>query len=127
MRERLIELRKELGLTQTAFAKGLSLSPSNISNWERGSYEPASSVITLISKMYGCDETWLRTGEGEMFPPRGLREEVADYMGWLLASSDASSDFQLRFIKLLSEIPSEFWPVVEEKARAILFGESGEE
>lgn len=125
--EQIRDLRKFLGLNQTDFGAKIGLTFGAISGYESGRRECPDTVVLSICREYGCDEKWLRTGEGEMFPPRALRDEVAGYMERLLASTDASSDFQLRFIKLLSEIPSEFWPVVEEKARAILFGESGVE
>ena len=122
--EQINALRKFFGLNQTEFGAKIGLKGSSVSNYEVGRVSVPDSVVLSICREFGCDEKWLRTGEGEMFPPRALRDEVAGYMERLLASTDASSDFQLRFIKLLSEIPSEFWPVVEGKARAILFGES---
>lgn len=67
MKDRLKELRKKLGLTQKKFAEKLGISRNNIASYETGKSNPGSSIIQLICRVYNVNETWLRTGEGEMF------------------------------------------------------------
>ena len=122
--EQIRDLRKFLGLNQTDFGAKIGLTFGAISGYESGRRECPDTVILSICREYGCDETWLRTGEGEMFRPRNHREQVVDYLSRLLR--DPSADFQLRLIELISEIPPEFWPLLEEKARSILFPGDGE-
>ncbi|MDY5100103.1 MAG: helix-turn-helix transcriptional regulator [Oscillospiraceae bacterium] len=117
--EQINALRKFFGLNQAEFGAKIGLKGSSVSNYEVGRVSVPDSVILSICREYGCDETWLRTGEGEMFRPRNHREQVVDYLSRLLR--DPSADFQLRLIELISEIPPEFWPLLEEKARSILF------
>jgi transcriptional regulator with XRE-family HTH domain len=69
MKDRLKALRVALGLTQQELADGLKIHRGMISKYELGVSAPASSVISLICAQYGVNETWLRTGEGEMFAP----------------------------------------------------------
>lgn len=122
--ERINALRKFFGLNQAEFGAKIGLKGSSVSNYEVGRVSVPDSVILSICREFGCDETWLRTGEGEMFRPRNHREQVVDYLSRLLR--DPSADFQLRLIELISEIPPEFWPLLEEKARSILFPDDGE-
>ena len=122
--EQIRDLRKFLGLNQTDFGAKIGLTFGAISGYESGRRECPDTVILSICREYGCDETWLRTGEGEMFRPRNHREQVVDYLSRLLR--DPSADFQLRLIELISEIPPEFWPLLEEKARSILVPGDGE-
>lgn len=122
--EQIKELRKFFGISQAEFGNRLCLKGSSVSNYEVGRVSIPESVILSICREYGCDETWLRTGEGEMFRPRNHREQVVDYLSRLLR--DPSADFQLRLIELISQIPPEFWPLLEEKARSILFPDDGE-
>ena len=122
--EQIKALRKFFGLNQTEFGAKIGLKGSSVSNYEVDRVSVPDAVILSICREYGCDDTWLRTGEGEMFRPRNHREQVVDYLSRLLR--DPSADFQLRLIELISEIPPEFWPLLEEKARSILFPDDGE-
>ena len=122
--EQIKALRKFFGLNQAEFGAKIGLKGSSVSNYDVGRVSVPDAVILSICREYGCDETWLRTGEGEMFRPRNHREQVVDYLSRLLR--DPSADFQLRLIELISEIPPEFWPLLEEKARSILFPDDGE-
>lgn len=122
--EQIKALRKFFCLNQTEFGAKIGLKGSSVSNYEVDRVSVPDAVILSICREYGCDDTWLRTGEGEMFRPRNHREQVVDYLSRLLR--DPSADFQLRLIELISEIPPEFWPMLEEKARSILFPDDGE-
>lgn len=122
--EQINALRKFFCLNQAEFGAKIGLKGSSVSNYEVGRVSVPDSVILSICREYGCDETWLRTGEGEMFRPRNHREQVVEYLSRLLR--DPSADFQLRLIELISQIPPEFWPLLEEKARSILFPDDGE-
>lgn len=74
--ERLKKLRKALNLTQQEFSDKLKISRSNIATYEVGKSDPAEAVINLICREFNVSETWLRTGEGEMFVPK--KEDALD-------------------------------------------------
>jgi transcriptional regulator with XRE-family HTH domain len=65
--ERLVSLRKELGLTQMEFAEKLGISRSAISLIEIGKNPLTEQNIKTISLIFGVNEEWLRSGNGEMF------------------------------------------------------------
>lgn len=67
MKERIRELRKTLKLTQEKFAKKIGAADSTIGNWEKGRQIPPKNAVTSICREFNVSETWLRTGEGEMF------------------------------------------------------------
>jgi transcriptional regulator with XRE-family HTH domain len=46
----LAKLRKERGLSQTAFAAALRTSQANVSQWENGHIQPRPNTITRIAK-----------------------------------------------------------------------------
>jgi len=69
MNKRLKELRKTLRLTQTEFAANLEMAQNSYSKIELGDNSLTEKNIFLICLIYGVNETWLRTGEGEMFNP----------------------------------------------------------
>ena len=67
MNERLKELRERLGLNQVEFGTRIGVQRSTISNYEQGLRVPIDAVITLICREFNVNETWLRTGDGDMF------------------------------------------------------------
>lgn len=70
MNERIKKLRKELGFTQQEFADKIGMKRNTIANYETDRNEPSNSVISLICREFNVNESWLRTGEGEMFLPK---------------------------------------------------------
>lgn len=70
MNNRIKKLRKALDLTQQEFAKRIGSVQNTITGYETGRRVPSNQVISLICKTFNVSETWLRTGEGEMFSPK---------------------------------------------------------
>lgn len=64
--ERIRKLRKHYHLSQRDFAKRIDMSDGHISNIENGKDQPSNTIIKLLIIEYGTNETWLRTGEGDM-------------------------------------------------------------
>ena len=67
MNERIKAARKALGLTMEQFGRRIGLSKSAISLIESGKNGTTDQTITSICREFGVNETWLRTGSGEMF------------------------------------------------------------
>ena len=67
MNERIKELRKALGITQQAFADRLGIRQNTIAKYETGRGNPTTAVVSLICREFRVNETWLRTGAGDMF------------------------------------------------------------
>lgn len=65
--ERVKELRKQINLTQQAFADRLNLKRNTVGSYEVNVVEPSDRTISDICREFNVNETWLRTGEGEMF------------------------------------------------------------
>jgi transcriptional regulator with XRE-family HTH domain len=67
MNKRLKELRKTLKLNQSDFAAKIGIAQSGYSQIETGENALTEQNIKLICFIYGVNDSWLRTGEGEMF------------------------------------------------------------
>jgi transcriptional regulator with XRE-family HTH domain len=67
MRERIIEIRREVGLKQGEFAKRLGIKQSVLSNIETGQNGITDANIRLICMTFNVNEDWLRHGIGDMF------------------------------------------------------------
>jgi len=67
MNKRLKELRKALKMTQAEFAAKLEMAQNSYSKIELGDNSLTDKNIFLICLIFSVNETWLRTGEGDMF------------------------------------------------------------
>ena len=99
MNERIKELRKALGLTQQEFSERIGVKRNTVAQYEMGRNPPIDSVIALICREFGVSETWLRTGEGEMFLPVDADEELAQVLAEIKLSDD----------KLIKAIIKSYW------------------
>lgn len=116
--QRLKELRKALHLTQQDFAFRLGISRNNIATYEIGKSRPGDAVMALICREFNVNETWLRTGEGEMFAPVDPENQLMEWAGRVLA--DSSDSFRARFVRMMMGLTDKEWAVLEEKARQLL-------
>ena len=57
------EKRKELGYTQSVFAKELGVAQCTVSQWERGCIVPSFDKLILMSKIFNCTLDDLVKGE----------------------------------------------------------------
>jgi transcriptional regulator with XRE-family HTH domain len=67
MHERIKKIRQAINVTQQEFADRLLVKRNTVATWEGGRSIPQDSVVALICKEFNVNETWLRTGEGDMF------------------------------------------------------------
>lgn len=74
--ERFRQAREALRKSQDVFAQEAGRTRSEIKNIEYGKTMPKEEVVKSVCKTHGIDETWLRTGEGEMFLPKSRGEEI---------------------------------------------------
>lgn len=89
MKERLRLLRKNLCLTQSQFAEKVNLKDGAVSAYEKGTRAIPDRTVADIVRVYGVNEQWLRTGEGDMFPvpANSSGDEFAKYAEQLMASN----------------------------------------
>lgn len=64
--ERVKEVRKSCGLTLEKFGAKIKIKAASVSLIERGINNPSDQTISLICKEFHINESWLRTGAGEM-------------------------------------------------------------
>lgn len=76
MKERLKTIRKKLGLNQTEFANKLGMSQQAYSALENGINPITERHIKPICSIFGINENWLLTGNGEPFVSRPNKERL---------------------------------------------------
>jgi len=81
-------IRKVLSLKQGEFAKKIGLTQNALSMIELEKVALTEKNIKLICVTFAVDETWLRTGKGEMFGPASPYEkELLEVFGKLTAET----------------------------------------
>lgn len=113
---RIIELRKNLNLTQDEFAKKIGLSRNFIWMIEKGDRTPSDRTISDICRTFGVDEIWLRDGIGEPFREKSQEEHIAEVLGGVLAGSEQS---KARLIRAVANLPDELTDAAIEIVRQI--------
>lgn len=114
MKDRIKKIRTspDINKSQTDFAKSISVSRSAVCKMESGENYPSEQTIHLICNEYNVNETWLRTGKGEMFLSKSHEEEIAELTHKLLIEEESS--FKNRLISALSKLTDEQWDMLEQ-------------
>lgn len=76
MGERLRQYRQSLDLTIVAIAKGLGVDRTTFTKYENGQSRITDRTVRLLSKMYGLNPEWLKTGKGKMNLAESLTAEM---------------------------------------------------
>lgn len=90
MKDRIKKMRKELDLTQQAFADKIGMKQNTIAQYEMGRTQPSDAIIFSMCREFGVNETWLRTGKGEMFEQLTEQQKILKYTGLLLKDKDSA-------------------------------------
>lgn len=117
MNERIALVRKSLGLTQEKFAEQVGLSRNFMWMIESGTRVPSDRTISDICREFNVNETWLRTGEGEMFNQITRSEKLAVFLADITANEE--DNFKRQFVEVLAELEPEDWKFLERMARKL--------
>ena len=100
--QRIIEIRKALGLTQVEFADDLKISQSHVGALEKGTRKIPERIIKLICFTYSVNESWIKTGKGEMFK-KGRDFKLEELIKNFNKLDELLQDYVLKQIRLALE------------------------
>lgn len=118
MGKRISAIIEAKGMRKTAFADQLNVSQAFVSQLCAGAKQPSDRTIADICREFHVNETWLRTGEGEMFNPISRSETIAQFAGELMKDEDDS--FKRRLVEALAVLDENEWEVLEGIARKLI-------
>lgn len=102
MKDRIKELRKELGLTQIEFGKRIHISGVSVSTAESGKTKPDSQTIELICREYNVNREWLEQGVGPKF--KEADDSLLTKFGQLMVNG---SENKKELVRLILDMPDE--------------------
>lgn len=113
MNSRIRAVRAAAGISQEKFASSLNLSRQYVALLETGERIPSDRTILDICRVYGINETWLRTGEGEMTASKSRSQEMSEMVKSLMADSPESFRSALITTLLRFDPNGPEWEVLE--------------
>lgn len=72
---RIAWLRKDRGLEQKEAASAIGINYGTYQHYEYGNH-PSRKLLSFILQFYGCDKSWLLTGEGVPYPDRPPEQQA---------------------------------------------------
>lgn len=90
--ERIAYVVQTSGLTKSAFGERINVSQSFVSAICMGKKIPSDRTVRDICREFGVNEVWLRTGDGEMTREVSEQDELAAYVGALLAGQRSKAE-----------------------------------
>ena len=115
MNERIKKLRKVLDLTQQKFADKLGVKRNTVGQWECGINRLTDQMIFSICREFDVNETWLRTGEGDIFIQHSPEEEVGYYVEDLLEYDGNGNAFYDAIIEMMKTYHS-----LDDKSKTVI-------
>lgn len=101
---------------KSAFARKLNITPAYAAQLYSGTREPSDRTIVDICREFGCNEVWLRTGEGEQFRQQSKEEQI---MRIAVQTVKGSDEFRKSFVSMLAKLEPEDWKNLSEIFRKL--------
>ena len=109
IRDRILFLLEEKEITKTEFASKLNITQAYVSKITNKGAIPSNRLIEDICEKFGVNESWLRTGEGEMFSEVPAEDEYFKAVTQISKSND----------KLAMQAIIEYWKLDDESKEAL--------
>lgn len=106
MKNRINFLIQTLNISKAKFSERLNISQAFVSQLCSGAREPSDRTISDICREFGCDEVWLRTGEGEPFRQETRQEAI---MRFAVQTVKGSDEFRKAFVAMMAKLDPEDW------------------
>lgn len=118
LNERIKEVRKKLGLSQKDFAEKVGISQRSVSWGEQPGNNVPDSTIKSLCIVFRINETWLRTGDGDMLiePDTFSLDQYAKERG--------ASELELAIAKAYFDLPQDVRSQMLAKLKSLLNGEA---
>lgn len=109
MGQRVLALRKTLKLTQTEFAKALSMGQQALSMIECGQRDLIEKNIKLICFTYKVNYDWLVYGTGNMF-----QDDNSDAQAIISSILDGDDEFIKSTLIKFAKLDAKYWQMIKD-------------
>lgn len=116
--DRIRQVRKTLGMTQEKFGEKIGMKKSSLSTTESGINAVSNQLRAAVCREFSVNESWLRTGEGEMFLSKSNEDLLMGFAESLTKIDD--SDFKKKLVTAIAKMDDETWAAFKKLAYAFL-------
>lgn len=102
MRNRIKEIRRDLGLTQSEFASRISMKQNSIAQIELGKRIPSTLAIQAICREFGISQLWLEEG----IEPKYIDQDEAD-IEVINRIMEGQSENKKELMRIIANMPDE--------------------
>ena len=122
--QRIKEIRKEEGKTQTEFAESIGIKQGHLTNLERGVSEITERTLQDICRVYNVSYEWLTTGEGETYISMSQEDQLKARISEIMQGQD---DFAKALMFKVAHLETEQIRAILEFAQSLLEKEKRED
>ena len=110
--EKILNLRKQQGMSQEALAEKLNVSRQAVSRWEMGTAQPDASNILQLSKLFGVTADYLLNDEYESdydvpavkCTEKAAKEKLKKVVGACIAAAGLLGNFIIYILSRMIEV-----------------------
>lgn len=117
MKDRIEFVIQSANIKKVDFAKRLEISQAFVSQMCSGVAKPSDRTIKDICREFGCNEVWLRTGEGEPFQEESRSALI---MRFATQTAKGSDEFKKALVAMLAKLDPEDWEALGKIADKLL-------
>ena len=98
-------------MSQDIFGQKIGITSSALSKLEKGINTPSLQTILSIVREFGVNQTWLETGEKEMFQERTEDQLLISAVGKQIKNGNP---FAIKFLRIIAEMDEQQLAYVED-------------
>ena len=117
MNTRIEQVIAALKIKKVDFANRIGVSQPFVSEMCSGRKAPSDRTISDICREFNVNETWLRTGEGEIFNQITRSEKITAFLTEI--TKEDGDDFKRQFVEVLADMEPEDWKFLERFAKKL--------
>lgn len=118
--ERIKSVRKNLGLSQVEFAKGINISRQQIGLLEKDERTLTDRTLNDMVREYGISRAYILTGEGEMFMDLDKSSEIVNYIRELCENDQEKADLVIETYKMFIDLSAKDKKIINALVKSLV-------
>lgn len=118
--ERIRSVRKNLGLSQVEFAKGINISRQQIGLLEKDERTLTDRTLNDMVREYGISRDYILTGEGEMFMDLDKSSEIVNYIRELCENDQEKADLVIETYKMFIDLSTKDKKIINALVKSLV-------
>lgn len=118
--ERIKSVRKNLGLSQIEFAKGINISRQQIGLLEKDERTLTDRTLNDMVREYGISRDYILTGEGEMFMDLDKSSEIVNYIRELCENDQEKADLVIETYKMFIDLSTKDKKIINAMVKSLV-------